>query len=266
MCDMAHSYVWHDSFICVTSLTRICDEPPHSHVYNMTHSYGTWLIHMGRMNDITHSYLWRAAFTRVQHDSRALLRVYRALLSVYVSRTATTWYKHPSWVCIGLFIRLFWEYIGLFWVCVWVAPQQLDIDTRAAFTRVQHDSFILATWLIYVCTVTHSCVQRDSFTYATWLIQMCGLTHSYVWHDVTHAWHDSCNRQNNYMYIQMSHVPYRWVMSHIYESCPIWMSHVPYEWIMSHMNESCPIRVSHVTIRCKPQKHTQPICIWDGYS
>jgi len=25
MCDMTHSYVWHDSFICVTWLIRMCD-------------------------------------------------------------------------------------------------------------------------------------------------------------------------------------------------------------------------------------------------
>jgi len=45
MCDMTHSYVWHDSFICVTWLI---------HMYDMAHSYvchdsficATWLIHM----------------------------------------------------------------------------------------------------------------------------------------------------------------------------------------------------------------------------
>jgi len=36
VCDMTHSYVWHDSFICVT-----------------------WLIHMC---DMTHSYVWRDPF------------------------------------------------------------------------------------------------------------------------------------------------------------------------------------------------------------
>jgi len=30
MCDMTHSYVWHDAFICVTWLIHMCD---------MTHSY-----------------------------------------------------------------------------------------------------------------------------------------------------------------------------------------------------------------------------------
>jgi len=50
MCDMTHSYVGHDSFICVTWLIHMCD---------MTHSYVrldafmcvTWLIHMC---DMTH--------------------------------------------------------------------------------------------------------------------------------------------------------------------------------------------------------------------
>ena len=43
-CVMTHSYVCHDSFLCVTWLIHMCD---------MTHSYETWLIHMC---DMTHSY------------------------------------------------------------------------------------------------------------------------------------------------------------------------------------------------------------------
>jgi len=58
MCDMTHSYVWHDSFICVTRLI---------HMYDMTHSYVwhdsficvTWLMHMC---DMTHSYVWQDSF------------------------------------------------------------------------------------------------------------------------------------------------------------------------------------------------------------
>jgi len=54
-------------------------------------------------------------------------------------------------------------------------------------------------------------------------------------------------------HIEMSFVTYKWVMSHMNESCHVWMSHVTYEWVMSqiwmshvtyervmsHMNESC---------------------------
>jgi len=77
MCDMTHSYVWHDSIhscawhaslLCVIWLTHMC---------NMTHSYAwrdsffmwhdsflhvTWLI---RMSDMTHAYEWHDSFLRV---------------------------------------------------------------------------------------------------------------------------------------------------------------------------------------------------------
>jgi len=83
MCDMTNSYVWHDSFICVTWLTHMCDMP-HSyachdslicvawlfHLCAMTHSYEwhnpciyvTWLIHtcamiLSHTCDMTHSYV-----------------------------------------------------------------------------------------------------------------------------------------------------------------------------------------------------------------
>jgi len=98
MRDMTHSYVWHDSFICLTWLVHMCD---------MTHSYAwrdsfvrvTWLIHMCDMilrhgqhardicmlldsfirvtwlrpvcdmthskDDMTQTYIWHASFIRV---------------------------------------------------------------------------------------------------------------------------------------------------------------------------------------------------------
>jgi len=45
MCDMTHSYVWHDSFICVTRLI---------HMWHDSFKRVTWLIHMC---DPTHSYV-----------------------------------------------------------------------------------------------------------------------------------------------------------------------------------------------------------------
>jgi len=88
MCDVIHSYVWRDSFICVTWLIHVCDMTHDSficvtwfiHVCDATHSYVwhdsficvTWLIHMCDMThwlihmcDVTHSYVWRDAFTCV---------------------------------------------------------------------------------------------------------------------------------------------------------------------------------------------------------
>ena len=61
------------------------------------------------------------------------------------------------------------------------------------------------------------------------------------------------NSQNQSCLIQMSHVSYDCIMSHMSvmshmdESCLIWMSHVSYEWVMSHMNESCLMWMSHIS-------------------
>ena len=67
MCDMTHSYVWHNSFICVTWLIHVAWP---IHMCDMTHSYVwhdsficvTWLIHMC---DMTHSYVVHDSFISV---------------------------------------------------------------------------------------------------------------------------------------------------------------------------------------------------------
>jgi len=46
--------------------------------------------------------------------------------------------------------------------------------------------------------------------------------------------------------IRKSHIPHKWIMSHMKESCPIWISQVSYEWVlMIHMDESRFPSVSH---------------------
>ena len=64
-----------------------------------------------------------------------------------------------------------------------------------------------------------------------------------------------------YLRIQMSHVTYKWVMSHTNESCHKWMSHVTNEWVTWHVNESCHVWSSHVTHRWSRQCwHTATHC------
>ena len=58
MYDMSHSYVWHDSFLCVTWLI---------HMYDMTHSYvwrEAWHDSFTRVTweIMTHSYVWQDLF------------------------------------------------------------------------------------------------------------------------------------------------------------------------------------------------------------
>ena len=61
MCDMTLSYVWRDSFVCVTWLIRMCDVT-HSYVCHDSFVCVTWLI---RMCDMTHSYVCHDSFVCV---------------------------------------------------------------------------------------------------------------------------------------------------------------------------------------------------------
>jgi len=61
MCDTTHSYVCHDSFICVTWPIHMRDMT-HSYVWHDSFKCVTWRIHMC---DMTYSYVWHASFTCV---------------------------------------------------------------------------------------------------------------------------------------------------------------------------------------------------------
>jgi len=58
MCDMTHSYVWHDLFIFATWLIHMCDMT-YSYVRHDSFICVTWLIHMC---DMTRSYVWHDSF------------------------------------------------------------------------------------------------------------------------------------------------------------------------------------------------------------
>jgi len=75
MCDMTHSYVWHDSSICVTWLIHMCDMTHpymwHESFIRVTCSYVwrdscanvTWIIHVCDMTHaVTHPYGWHDVF------------------------------------------------------------------------------------------------------------------------------------------------------------------------------------------------------------
>ena len=61
VCDMTHSYVWRDSFICVTWLLHMCDMTP-SHVWHDSFIRVIWLFHMC---DMTPLYARSNSFIRV---------------------------------------------------------------------------------------------------------------------------------------------------------------------------------------------------------
>ena len=59
--EMTHSYVWHDTFVCVTWLIHMRDMT-HWYVWHDSLICVTWLI---RMRDVTHSYARHDSFLRV---------------------------------------------------------------------------------------------------------------------------------------------------------------------------------------------------------
>jgi hypothetical protein len=84
MCDVTHSYVWHDSFVCVTWLIRIC-AMTHSHVWHDSFVCVPWLI---RTCAMTHSY--------VCHDSFVCVLERRSLLLI-VPRLIFKWHESCMW-------------------------------------------------------------------------------------------------------------------------------------------------------------------------
>ena len=158
----------------------------------MTHSQGTWLIHMKKVTpycrlfllaprrgsnwtparDMTHSYgTWLNWFTRRDsfgwHDSSSTLGVAWLIYMSYMPHSYVTLLNHlefDSFVCVTSLICI-WDLIysyawrGLF-ICVTWLVHMCDM-----------------TWLIHMCDTSHQYVRRDSFVCVTWLIHMCDMTH-----------------------------------------------------------------------------------------
>ena len=202
---MTHSYVCHDSFVCVPWLSDMCDVTLLSVWHDSFTPVGStppnkcWLFAMASTCAMTHADVWHGSF--VCHDS--CIRMTR-LIHAYVSfmhmahSYAYVWHNlcdttHPS-VCHGSFIRMtrlihayVWHYP---FICV---PWLIHTSELNVFKQMHlvlygldlcHASFVCVTWLIHMCDMTHLYVWHDSFICVTWLICMCDMTHSYVSHDL----------------------------------------------------------------------------------
>jgi len=120
--DMTHSYVWHDSFICVTWLIHMCD---------MTHSLVRlmWSIHTC---DMTHSFI------------------------------CVTWLMHSFVWWLDPIIRVTWlihmcDMIDLY---VWHVSF-IHLFIRSINTCDMTHSFICVTWLIHMCDMTRPYWRRS---------------------------------------------------------------------------------------------------------
>jgi len=186
LCCMTHSYVWHDSFICVTRLTewrrptgclklqvifRQRTTNYRSLLQKMTYkdkaSYGS-SPSCSNICEKSHSCVWhnsciRASFRRAltllcsSDTSQHVCMIWLIRMCVHTCDMTHSYVWHDSFICVEWLIHM----------------------GAVTYVYVWHDAFICVTWLAYMCDVTRSYVWRDSFICVTWLIHMCDMTHSY---------------------------------------------------------------------------------------
>jgi len=214
-CRLMTVFLRHDSFLCVTWRIHMCD---------MTHSYAWHNPHTWRMPvlsqyalqlllsfvvwclffcDMTPSCAWDGAFlcaTWLMYMADACLiaaRVAALFVCVCVCvcvcvRVCVCVYqslmRFASWC---LFTRDMTYAICMTWliymthvrfVAACVAAAAVFHRLMPFLSSVRHDAFICATWLIHMCDMAHSYVRHGSFICATWLIHTCDMSHSYEWH------------------------------------------------------------------------------------
>jgi len=184
MCDMTHPYVWHDSPIRVTWLTHMCDMT-HPYVWHDSPICVTWLTHMC---DVTHLSYVTWLIHHIRHD-----------LFVCVSRMCDMTHSYVWYDAFAREMSLFiysWQYYRHWRPLAYVWHDAFMCD----MTKSQHvtfDSFVCVIWLInmwhdsfirevalFICSWQSYLHWWLCVTCVTWLNHMCDVTHpSFVWHD-----------------------------------------------------------------------------------
>ena len=172
VCDMTHSYVWHDSFIWVTCPIHAGDRAESYMWHDSTHTY-MWHDVFDSAAGYTEvsvlvlvSACERQALGDVWHDrSQALNKHSQAQVTSTSTRRCATW----SFNCVIWLIHL----CDMTHSYVWH-------DSFICVTCPIHAGgwFICVTWRIHMCDMTHSYVWHDAFMCVTWRIHMCDMTHT----------------------------------------------------------------------------------------
>jgi len=139
MCDMTHSYVWHDSFICVTWLIHMCDMT-HLYVWHDSLICVTWHVHVC---DTTHSYAWHASFIFVAWP----IHIYDMIHS-YVRRDScmyVTWLIHTN----DMTHPYTWH--DSFKCVTWLTPQLVVVPNQPIYVTWLIDIYINVTRMNEAC-------------------------------------------------------------------------------------------------------------------
>jgi len=271
MCDMTHSYVWHDLFICVTWLIHVshnrdsgylcvvnrvyvtcckqgvCDveytkESRHTCEWVKSHAWHTlamsWLRLVGSLK------IW-VSFAKEPYE-----RDLYSAKETYVFKESTN-RSHPILSRVRVVICVTWL-IHTCDVCLYMCDVPHSyvwcICLSYIHTTTYYTTYTLHTWMRHV---KHIYLRRDSFIFVcicvTCLIHMCGVYvfHTYILQHVTrhahytHEWGTShiCIRGMTHLYVWM----YVWRASFI---CVVYMSFIHtycnmlHDIYTTHMNEA----------------------------
>jgi len=203
MCAMTHSYLWHDSLMCVPwleansspfrmpvmSQTRIRCAMTHAYLWHVTntnescHTFANasfvcvrWL---GDTCAMTHAYVWHDSLIcglRFPDSHEGRIRIYD------MTRGHVCHDSYMSVTCLVDTCAMTHSLVTwLFDVCAMTqangTPLRMRVSSpirmRCAMTHAYlwHDPLTCVPWRI------------DSFVCVPWLIRMCAMTHSYVGHD-----------------------------------------------------------------------------------
>jgi len=133
------SYVWHDSFMCVSWLIHVCTKTYLYMEVDFCLIWVTWLIHVC---ELTYSCVHQDLFV---HGSR--------LLPHTLPHTCDTRWPLPHTGDITQYVCEMTK------SCVW------------------NDSFMCVKWLSHVCEMTKSCVWNDKVMCVNWLSHVCTKTY-----------------------------------------------------------------------------------------
>ena len=257
MCDMTHSYVWHDSFICVTWLIHMWDmthrDVCHDSCICVADSFicVTWRIHV---RDLTHS--------NVRHDSFmcviwliyiCAMQPWRTCLHVRFGVICVAWLIYLCDIFLILWIqtqfckkdcthiivvycrRVYKTWIDWFWLRGWLINKKaISINKGAICTRTAplFWNFISLlegprTRLVRKIGSQNQSIRklgwithihvRIGVIGVAWLIYTCDMTHAHVRHDPFTYW--------------MSHAhEHEWVMSCTYMTLTFSFCRVIQSW------------------------------------
>jgi len=172
MCDVTHSYEWHDYFVRLTWLVLVRD---------MTYSRVTRIIYM---RDMTHPYVWCDSWLFVTWKTK-MYDITPSYVGCYSCRSQAaehcfhTWLSHVTHMNESCHTQ---NSVTSLESMSHVTPIHESCHTLNQLCRTS-EKVIYVTWRIHIYDMTHS-VSHDSSISVTWPIHTLDVTHSCVRHDL----------------------------------------------------------------------------------